>query len=189
MTAEFRNLGLEIDGKKIAFFDAIKTSDSGGFYSAGAHGCYQSHMLLLEQARGSILILEDDCQFTKSIATATVPECDIFYGGYNALDPTDLHRSDIMGAHMMGYFRPNAVAAYLRRVLEDAEFRGNVAPPPFDGAVVWYRRAFPEVRVVFANEQLANQRPSRTDIGAPRWIDQFPAFAASARKLRKLLTA
>ena len=189
MTAEFKRLGHAIDGQKIAFFDAIKTSELGGFYSSGAHGCYQSHLLLLERAKGSILILEDDCQFTQFASTATVPECEIFYGGYNALDPADLQRSDIMGAHMMGYFKPNAAASYLRRVLEDAEFRGNVPPPPFDGAIVWYRRAHPEVITAFATEQLANQRPSRTDIGQPRWIDRLPALARVARKLRTMLKA
>ena len=189
IAAELKRVGVEIDGERVAFFDAFKVSEENGFYSAGAHGCYLSHMELLETARGSILILEDDCDFTDKAADYVVPECDLFYGGYYADKPNDLHNSDIVGAHMMGYFDPNHVGAYFRRVLEDDAFRQGVPPPTPDGALVWYRHAFPDVRTTFATSTLANQRLSRTDVAQPHWIDRFPIAATLARKLKRMLVA
>jgi glycosyl transferase, family 25 len=189
VTAELKRLGLDIDGDRVAFFDAFKSDDANGFYSAGAHGCYLSHMTLLEQATGSILILEDDCDFTESAKSYIVPECDIFYGGYYAQTPGNPEDSDIIGAHMMGYFTPNVVAQYLRRILKDEEFRSNVPPPPIDGAIVWYRRANPDVRTVFAVPALAHQRPSRTDIGQSGWIDRIKFIGSSARKIKRIFSA
>lgn len=189
MTAELNKLGIGIDGDRVAFFDAFKVGDKSCFYSAGAHGCFLSHLHLLENALGSILILEDDCDFTAEAASYIVPKCDIFYGGYIASDPADLHGSDIVGAHMMGYFNPNHVAAYYRRMYEDEKARNFQNMPVPDGAAVWYRRAYPETVTAFAPDPLAHQRPSRTDVAEPHWIDRIPMAATFARKIKRLIAA
>lgn len=180
IAAQLRRFGVEIDGERVAFFNAVQTVEANGFYSVGAHGCYLSHLTLLEEAKGSILILEDDCDFTSAAATYIVPDCEIFYGGYYANDPAAVLTSDIVGAHMMGYFQPRIIGAYLRNLLKTEAVS-------FDGAIVWYRRAHPEAKTVFANPILAYQRASRTDIGTPIWLDRFPVVANAARRLKRLV--
>lgn len=187
MSAELHKIDVQIDGSRVAFFDACQVSDPGEFYSAGAHGCYLSHLEILEASKGSVLILEDDCDFILGAADYIVPECDVFYGGYYAANPADLPTSDIIGSHMMGYFNPNEVGAYLKKTLESPSSRGNVPPPPMDAAIVWYRRAHPVARIAFANPVLAHQRPSKTDVGPPSFIDRFPIVAKFARALKQIL--
>ena len=175
MTAELAGLGIAIDGDRVRFVEACAPSDTGDFYSRGAHGCYLSHLSILEEKEGSVLILEDDCDFTPAIRTFKAREFDIFYGGYDAKDPTDLMNSDIIGSHMMGYSAEGArrAAMYFRQILDPAS-RNFVAPPPIDGANIWFRRAFPDIRTVFAVPPVAYQRPSRTDVAEPKLFDKLP---------------
>lgn len=187
MTDQLNKVGVEIDGRRVAFFDACKVKNRGRFYSAGARGCFLSHMNVLETASGSILVLEDDCDFTSEAAQYIVPKCDIFYGGYLASDPADIQASDITGAHMMGYFNPNHVGAYFRHILENEEARDHRDMPVPDGAAVWYRRAYPEAVTVFAPVSLADQRPSRTDVADPHWIDRIRIAGTVARKIKRLI--
>lgn len=205
MERELRRVGLSGD-PRVAFFPAVTCSDSGQFPNRGAHGCFRSHQTLIEeaaQARHSLLILEDDCDFlTPEIATFRLPErWDILYGGYNeASDPENLHESDIIGSHFMGFSsRATRVAAnYLNRYLE-ADFppdaRAAAEPgfnpairPPVDGAFVWMRRSHPELVTTFS--MLSVQRPSRTDIGDQRWFDRLAGVrtvAGWARRVRNAL--
>lgn len=91
----------------VSFFPAIKRDDRGPFLRVGSHGAYRSHLTILQRAAKrakSVLILQDDCQLLPEAFTHEVSEgADIFYGGYDASDPTDLHGSNIIGAHFMGF--------------------------------------------------------------------------------------
>jgi glycosyl transferase family 25 len=146
-----------------------------------------------------VLVLEDDCDFLPEAADYVLPaEWDIFYGGYTAEEPEKLESSNMIGAHCMGYSprAASAFAAYLESLLQPgfepdplAVARGHYRPgvnPPFDGAIVWFRRAHPEMKTVFA--QIAVQRSSRSDIAAGNLLDRtMPAAAAAARKARNWL--
>lgn len=192
MTAELARVGVAIDGSRVAFFDAFAPSDTGDFYSRGAHGCYLSHLAILEEQGGSVLILEDDCDFTRVAREFEAGAFDIFYGGYDAKDPANLENSDIVGAHMMGYSAEGArrAAAYFRQLLDPA-FRNHVKPPPTDGAIIWFRRAYPDIRTVFAVPPLAYQRPSRTDIAEQKLFDKLPVVGSAmtlARRIKRLFT-
>ena len=201
MDAELAGCGLAGD-PRVSYFPAVAPPDAGQFMNRGTHGCFLSHLGVLEeaaQAGQSVLLLEDDCMFLPAL-TDHVPDagCDVFCGGYTASDNADLHRANIMGAHFMG-FSTRAVplaAQYLRDILEsriapDAE--AAAAPgfnpaikPPVDGAYVWLRRAYPELTADFA--QLSGQRPSRTDIADQRLFDRLPLvrdLAQWARRLRR----
>jgi len=186
MTAELERIGLTVDGVRIAFFEACSTQDDGGFYSKGAYGCYLSHLTILEGG-GSVLILEDDCDFTPTVRDYEFGDSDIFYGGYYAKNPDDLQNSDIIGAHMMGYSEKAAsiAAVYLRQLL-DPEFRDFVPPPPIDGALVWLRRKYPDLSTKFAVPPLAFQRPSRTDIGDLKMIDRVPWMQSAVHLARRI---
>ena len=104
-----------------------------------------------------MLIIEDDVDFVEG-AENFVPAEDwaIFYGGYYADDPRNLHDSDIVGAHMMGF--SGAIVPVVADYLRSISFDG--IHPPIDGAYVWFRRAHPEVSALFARPPLGYQRPS-----------------------------
>ena len=159
-----------------------------------------SHLSILREAADSnksVLILQDDCDFLlPQLKSFQLPDFDIFYGGFTALDPSHPETSDIIGAHFMGFSARAAkrASAYLTAYLlpdfplDDVAaaqpgFRPDIRPP-IDGAFVWFRRAHPELRVVFA--QLGVQRSSRTDIGDRKWFDQVPVLRGIATFARDL---
>ncbi|WP_287978663.1 hypothetical protein [Sphingomonas sp.] len=190
MEGELRRIGLWGD-PRVAFFAAIRPADAGDFTSIGAHGVYLSQKQILAEAAAageSVLILEDDCDFAPHARHyATAEPWDIFYGGYEASDPADLARSDIIGAHMMGFTAAGAkaVSAYLH----DLRYTG--IHPPIDGAYVWFRRAHPEVATHFAVPPLGHQRSSRTDIADLAFYDRWPVLrwlANAARRVKRGLT-
>ena len=190
MERELRRVGLEGD-TRVQFFEAYSFPDAASFSSKGARGVYASQLAILEQAAKnghSVLILEDDVDFVADIEHYELRgDWAIFYGGYYADNPADLHASDIVGAHMMG-FSANIVpliAAYL------ASIAGHDIHPPIDGAYVWFRRAHPEVLTLFAEPPLGYQRPSRSDISELQFYDkviflkQFAYFVRSLKRSSK----
>lgn len=188
MEQELRKVGLDGD-ERVAFFDAITRDNPGPFKRVGSHGAFLSHLTIFEMhldTFDSILILQDDCDFISKPGRVHSSEWDILYGGYSASDPSDLHNSDIIGAHCMG-FRP-AVLPPLVTFLK-AVYNGQYRPPgvpldaaaaPIDGSLVWFRRCHPDVRTVF--QKVAFQRSSKTDIGEPSLIDSYPAAARVLRR-------
>lgn len=198
---ELEALG-QADNPKVTFFDALSRDTAGPFRSPGSHGCYVSHLQILEEAAArqeSVLILQDDCQFLPSVHDNSLPpECDVFYGGYLASDPERLHESDIIGAHCMGFSARAAseAAVYLRNLLDPgfppdpkAAAQPDFNPamrPPIDGACVWFRRAHPHLRTEF--RLIANQRASRSDITPARFFDRIwglRALSSIARNLKR----
>ena len=184
----------------VAFFDALSFDEVGAFRRRGSHGAFMSHLALLSEAAAagqSILILQDDCDFIlPDVLEYRLPEeCDVFYGGYSASDPSNLQESEIIGAHFMGFSARAAKAAaeYLTAYLDPDFPPDTVAAakpdfdaaikPPIDGALVWFRRANPELRTVFA--MLGVQRSSRTDIGDQRWFDKVVGLRELAELARR----
>lgn len=187
MRSELRRVGIA-DDPRVEFFDAISFPDAGSFSSPGARGVYHSQLAILDQAakRGhSVLIIEDDVDFVEGAENFVPAEgWAIFYGGYYADDSHNLHTSDIVGAHMMGFRAAivPVVADYLRSISFDG------IHPPIDGAYVWFRRAHPEVSTLFARPPLGHQRPSRSDIADLQFYDKLPVFrqgAAAARSVKR----
>lgn len=190
MLGELVRVGLARD-PRVQFSDASSFADRSHFYSAGARGCFASHMAILEvavAARHSVLILEDDCDFTSHTQRFRLPErWDIFYGGVaSATDPSRLATSDLVGSHFMGFH-----ADVLERLVAwlQAAFHGD-DPAPIDGEYVRFRRAHPDVVTVFAEPPVGVQRPSRTDIGDLRAFDRVTGIrsaVALARKVKRIV--
>jgi glycosyl transferase family 25 len=183
MIGELSQLGLA-DDSRVRFFDAIKPNEQATFTSRGARGVFLSQLAVLKEAaadRQSVLILEDDVDFTAAARSISLPSrWDIFYGGYYASQPDELEHSDIIGAHCMG-FRVSILdrlIPYLEHLLTLSDH------PPIDGAYVWFRRAHPDVATVFAVPPIAEQRPSRTDIAPLRWFDRAPAIKEAVTSAR-----
>ena len=185
MDRELAQVGL-LDDARVVYFHAIRPDDAGSFTSIGARGVYASQKQILKEAaeaNESVLILEDDCDFVAGAELYELPtDWDIFYGGHNAAQPDDLHNSDIMGAHMMGFSRngAKAVSTYLEHLHYDG------VHPPIDAAYVWFRRANPDIRTLFAVPPLAGQRASRSDIARLKWFDRLPVLKGLANQIRAL---
>lgn len=189
MTAELRKVGLA-GHPSVEFFPAHRYTEKGRFYSAGARGCFSSHLAILREAAAnghSVLILEDDCDFISPSSCQIPEDFDVFYGGYLAASrPDDPATSDLVGSHCMGFSKRGI--AQLLPWLEAAWQSDD--PAPIDGEYVRFRRANADIVTVFANPQVASQRPSRTDIGDQRLFDRIPGLrelAGIARKARQSL--
>ena len=203
-------LGLEIDGRHIAFHDACRPDDAGTFPSIGARGCFTSHLDVLEAAQASgaktLLILEDDMDFVRdaeaSVAAAMEDlagrEWSIFYGGYDCPDLLPDARGPVVKAnpgaavgttHFVA-FSSEAIRhaiPYLKQLA--ARPAGDPAGGPMhvDGAYSWLRRAYPHLDTWLAQPQIGHQRPSRTDIGQLGLIDRTFGLRQLAGALRKLI--
>lgn len=204
MRKQLQRAGLEHD-QRVEFLAASAPADKAAFSSKGAHGCFLSHLRALQEAAtagGSLLILEDDCDFTDAMFDYQLPiGTQIFYGGYEARDNADLHTSDIIGSHFMGFSAEviPSLVRYLERYQDDdfpADPRAVEEPgydpairPGIDGAYVWFRRAHPSIETVFA--KISVQRPSRTDVGNQKFFDRWPIMrdlANFGRRLRSRFT-
>ena len=180
------------------YFDACRPDSAGPFSSIGAHGAFLSHLEILKDARashGSVLVLEDDCDFLPEIRSFNMPPCDIFYGGFEASNPAEPHSSDIIGAHCMGFsaLAAKLAADYLESLIQppfvsDAKAASEpgfdpAIRPPVDGAYVWFRRANPDLATVF--HKVSEQRSSRSDI-TPGRLDRVPGISSLIELLRTI---
>lgn len=162
------------------FLVASRPASPGPFVSRGAHGCFQSHAHAVKEASKageSLLILEDDCSFRAEARTYQVPDCDIFYGGWNEISNDGDY---VVGSHCMGFSRRaiQLLDTYLSGFLSaPADAKAMTEPgfdpaikPGIDGVYVWFRRAYPELTTVFAD--LSFQRSSRSDV-TPGRLDEI----------------
>ena len=186
MVGELERLELKND-PRVEFFEAIAPADCGKWRTIGEHGCYLSHLAVLKSAAlagESILLLEDDCDFTAAaLSSEWGAGSDIFYGGFSATDYSQLQTSDLQGAHCVGF--SHAVLTPLVAYLEQQAAGGS--PAPVDGAYVDFRRANPQMRTAFALPQVAIQRQSSSDISPGRFHRiALTRFAVSlVRKLNR----
>jgi glycosyl transferase, family 25 len=197
-------------GGKVAFFDAICPSELRGFPSIGAHGCYMSHLGVLEHLVASklpsLLVVEDDIRFSPdldigveaTLRTIDTLDWDILYFGrldgpapeqtthrLRALDAAD----GVMGAHCYAVNARVAprIVAYLRACLARPPGDPVGGPMHVDGAFSMFRAANPDVRTFLVEPYVASQRSSATDIDTRRWLDTLPVvrtLVARARTLR-----
>jgi glycosyl transferase family 25 len=189
MMRELRRIGLEGDSR-VQFVDGVIVENKAPWRALGEKGVFFAQLGIVSDAADageSVLILEDDVDFTPDARSwGRSPECDIAYGGYFAADTGDLHSSDIIGAHCIGFSAraAQALAPFLRTLLD------HESPPPIDGAYVWFRRQHPDFRTEFAEPVVAVQRPSRSDITPGSRFDHVAALRGplgSARRFKRFL--
>lgn len=178
MTVELRSVGL---GERAIFTPAVKPETSAPWSGRGERGCFLSHLAILEAAaekNESVLILEDDCDFTR-FAREPRPKSDLLWGGYT------LFPNYIVGSHCMGLSATAAqrCASYFKQLLDHPK------PPPVDGCYAWFCRDNRDLVVDACNPMIAVQRPSFSDIAGRRGLDRFPAARSLLAALRVIKRA
>jgi len=213
--AEFARLGLPIDGDRVAFHEACRPSDPGGFPTIGTRGCFFSHLQLLEMALRdgvrNMLILEDDLDFSRNV-DALIPVAlnglaerhwGVFYGGIvDCSNPSERAKTEplwraspttsVMGTHFVAFSAPviQLAVPYLTAMAARPPGSLEGGPMHVDGAYSWLRKAYPHVETWIAAPELGHQRPSRTDIHDPGFVDRMPVMrgmVAFARRVKRRL--
>jgi len=215
MGEQLRRVGLGWDSPQVTHFPAFRPADDGGFRSVGAHGCYRSHLGVIEQAIAagldSILILEDDCNLSDEFsarmpavnAALQASDWSLFYGGYHlhGAPPPRVERGHpitlvapeqpIWLAHCFAVRGAalRAMPPHLRDLMSRPSGDPAGGKMDVDGAYSWLRLRYPQFETYIATPEIAYQRSSRTDISEPTWRDRLPVvreLIAGARKLRNL---
>lgn len=211
--SEFARIGLPIDGTTVAFHDANRPTEAGGFQSIGARGCFFSHLEVLESAMSdgvdSVLILEDDLDFSKNFALDLPSALDhlrrhewgVFYGGLISCTMPEERNADtplakaspdngVQGTHFVAFSKAaiSLAVPYLNEMARRPPGSVEGGPMHVDGAYSWLRRAHPHLETWLAAPELGHQRPSRTDIHDLGFIDKTPVIrdvAALARRVKR----
>jgi len=171
-----------------------------------------SHFKILEdaQSRGHarILILEDDCNFTKVLkeqwggfsSLVANTNWSVLYGGeiarnsrskghienlsFQAVDAQagigGTHFVALQGAAISGAYH------YLAKMLARPAGDALGGPMHVDGAYSWFRRSHPEFATLMCQPQIAYQRASRTDIHEGGVADKVPGLGPVLNWLRAI---
>jgi glycosyl transferase, family 25 len=203
---EFSRIGIELknDGA-VAFFDACKYDEKGPFISAGARGCYQSHLRILKEAMvkraKSVAIFEDDFDFVRNARLVTdalfhlnLSPWSIFFGGHEAFvqrdgatTPISLTEPGIwiQGTHFVAFNAP-VIPALVQYLEHDLLLHSDSGAIGIDGAYHHFRVKNPEFKTYLAWPRLGYQRPSKTDVSAPSAFDRLTGIRALVRATRKV---
>lgn len=206
---QLSRFGFSLNHEQVVLFPAVRPDAPDGFPSVGARGCFMSHLGVLRsaQAKGMqrILILEDDCDFSKDVQAVSACVEDglkqvnwtLFYGGaLNEVSTTSvlsgLHEvaptQGLMGSHCIAVNDDaiGQIADYLEAMLHRPPGSPEGGPMHVDGAYSWFRQAHPELTTLMAMPELAFQRSSATDVHTRRWFDRWPLVANFMTLLRKI---
>lgn len=195
----------------VSFFPAIRPESAAGFPSKGAHGCFLSHLSILETASelgvDTLLVCEDDLNLSKNFCNRfsdvleynEKSDWDMLYLGHEGIPekfiaqqkasvfsvPPDI---PIVTSHFIA-FRKSIISElvnFLKGVLNRAPGHPDGGPMHIDGAYYSFRRARTNCRVRAVNPPLGYQRPSRTDIHKLQFYDRLPVMRSLTSMLRKV---
>ncbi|MEO1686270.1 MAG: glycosyltransferase family 25 protein, partial [Pseudomonadota bacterium] len=202
-------IGLSLGEGQVRRFDAVRPTSAGDWPSVGARGCYFSHLGAIQAAcsegADSVLILEDDADWTSSFLGSNSAELDLLrnaewdflYGG--VASKQKLGRSPVLvsiapeqqvvTAHMVGLRGAALEGAvpYLDELAGRPAGSPDGGPMHVDGAYNWFRRSNLSVRSMIFEPAAALQRSSTSNISSNKW-DSLPfirRFYDFARKFFK----
>lgn len=208
---QLARFGLALDRDPVRLFPAVRPTDTGGFPSIGARGCFLSHLGVLQQARADrvrrLLILEDDFDFADGLTEQNLARVldelssqpwALFYGGHRLPRAPDSLRNTALSAlapstpvvtsHCLG-MKDSAIAIavpYLEAIVNRPAGHVDGGPMHVDGAYSRLRADHPELATYSAWPPIGHQRSSRTDIHALRWYDRWSATSFVIQHLRTL---
>jgi hypothetical protein len=206
MRRQLERIGLRLGEGNVVLFPAVRPASAGAFDTAGARGCFLSHLAVLEDAAATscarVAIFEDDLNFARDFKARidTVIErllhapWSVFYGGHRlpVTLPAGLWRipaaTEVVTAHFVA-FQGSAIAraaALLRAMASRPSGDPRGGAMHVDGAYNWYRRLNPAELALAAMPELGYQRSSRTDVQRLGWKDRAPLLRQSMAGLRRL---
>ena len=208
MTEQLARVGLSFDHPKVQLFTASRPDDPGEFPNIGSRGCFQSHLGILKDAlaRGfdTILVLEDDADFTNRFCKSTAQEAltiqsepwDMFYfGTIYGPEETEAFFAPVSPeaplklthATMLRKSAITRMVPYLETMLSRKLGDPAGGPMHLDGAYSWFRRENPDITTMATTGQWIIQRSSKTDIHDTGWKERLPLIGW-ARRLKNSLT-
>jgi glycosyl transferase family 25 len=207
ITRELNAAGLGFTHPKVRLFCATRSRETHGFPSAGARGCFLSHLGILTQAREeglqSILVLEDDLALSPLFAANVErllqevmhrPWGFVYFGHREETPPVDVcelvpFSGPVITAHF--YAVNGSILDRLISYLEAVQLRApgdpEGGPMHYDGALTMFRAANPDILTLISQPNLGWQRSSRSDIHG-HWYDKVAGLrkaAAMARSVRQ----
>lgn len=207
MLTELAGVGIAVDDPRLQFFAAIRPVDAGNFPAIGVHGCFMSHLGVIEAALRDgvtrLLILEDDVQFEPAVSHAQPAlaarllqdDWDFAYPGHvealggDPLAPQWLNtQAPLVCAHfygMNGRVLP-ALRDYLQSCLLRPVGHPDGGPMHVDGALSMFRARQGAITLIAA-PSFGLQRSSCSDIYPYRWYDRWllaKTMVACVRKLK-----
>ena len=209
MESELNRIGVSFTDGSAEILLASSFTDAAGFETAGARGCFDSHLRALKTASDrnckSVLILEDDCDFIDGIQNKlssvlrnlAVTQWGVFYGGHLSTIATNggpkgiskiTPDQSLTGAHFIAVSATTlpTLIQYLEAMRARQPGSALGGPMHVDGAYSWFRKDHPEVETWVAQPQLGFQRPSRTDIHHLKFYDRVLGLRASIAAVRRL---
>lgn len=211
MEGELKRIGLSLLDGSAEILSASRFTDAGDFDSAGARGCFDSHLRALKTAyernANGVLIFEDDCDFAHDIQEKlpvvlrqlATTEWSMFYGGHLSEVKTGgsiggisriAPEQSLSGSHFIavsGKALPILIQ-YLEEMLAREPGSPLGGPMHVDGAYSWFRKDHPDYETWVADPQLGFQRPSRTDVHQLKFYDNIIGLrqcVAFARRLKR----
>lgn len=207
--AQLHSVGISLDDDQVVLFPAVRPTETAGFPTLGARGCFMSHLGVLEDIVNSkntnyALILEDDCNFKKNFSDQSeklqkLLKSDgefIFYGGAlnfsGASAVNELVKlpatQGIMGSHCIAIRRDTAekILEYFKKMLERPPGHHDGGPMHVDGAYSWFRKDHPEIGTIISDPECVYQRSSMTDVHAKKWFERNFLLRYLISKIRKL---
>jgi glycosyl transferase, family 25 len=206
ITRELQRAGMPLKPGQVELFSAVRAREAAGFPNAGARGCFQSHLRILEQAQqrklDNVLIVEDDLVISplireqqEQLAKLLTQPWDVIYLGHveNVAEglPLQLKRFDgpLMTSHFYGVKAQarDRLIEYLKRAESRPAGHPDGGPMHLDAALTMFRQANPDLITLIAEPNLGWQRPSRSDIHST-WMQRTPVFREAydvARQVRR----
>ena len=203
---EFKRMGIPFVKPKVNFFEAIAPVESAGFPSAGARGCYLSHLAVIKEAierrDQHILVIEDDLNFSKNLSlhctsalkNLDVIDWDIAYLGHSLEDKKEKIAwvkispdTELLCAHFLainGKVLPR-LSEFLEAILTREPGDPQGGPMHYDGALSTFRKTHKDINTYCFSKNLGYQRPSKTDLHALSWFDRIPLFSCFLRYMRQ----
>lgn len=209
MQGELNKIGLRFTDGSAEILSASRFTDAAGFDSAGARGCFDSHLRALktayERKSKGVLILEDDCDFVDDIQNSlpnvlrhlAATNWSIFYGGHLSKIAISSDRTGIskicpnqglIGAHFIAVSATALLTLieYLEAMRSREPGSPLGGPMHVDGAYTWFRKDHPEFETWVAEPQLGVQRPSRTDIHQLKFYDRLAGLRQAVSMFRRV---
>lgn len=207
-----RRRAMEKDLQRIGwsahFSNSQKPRDAAGFPSAGARGCFLSHLAMLTTGAGlpdtHILVMEDDLKLAADFSSGWMrrlnllgqQDWDIVYVGHYEPDlPEGLSllptTRSVRCAHFMLFNQrmlPTLIAG-LQAILERPPGDPLGGPMHVDGAYSMLRAQTPAIRTYACSPPLGRQRPSRSDIALNNPFDNIALLRPLMDGYRRLKSA